>query len=412
MRLLVVSQHFWPEGFRINDVTRSLVERGVEVDVLAGKPNYPEGRIFPGYRAWGLQRESWSGLTIFRVPNFPRGKGGAWRLAFNYLSFIVSGALLGPWILRGRKYEVTFVCGMSPILQAIPAILISRLKGVKVALWVQDLWPESLAATGYVRNPVMLKVVEQAVRWVYCHSDLILVQSSAFEAPVAALAPGKPIVYYPNSVDAMFSDPPAPGVELPEVEALNEGFSVVFAGNVGAAQAVDVIVEAAELLKPYPEIRVVVFGKGSRWVWMGEQAQERGLTNLHLPGRFPVETMPGLMQKANALLVTLTDAPIFAFTIPTKVQAYLAAGRPILACLNGVGARLVERAGAGLSVPAEDSRGLADAILRLYRMTPEERSEMGENGRRHFKANFDHEDLMDDLMEHFTEMSVREGASA
>ena len=405
MRILIVSQYFWPEGFRINEVVRSLVEKGVEVDVLTGKPNYPEGAVFNGYRAGGCQVESWAGATVYRVPLFPRGARGALRLALNYLSFVASGLMFGPWLLRKRQYDVVFVYGLSPILLAIPAIFLAWIKRRKLIVWVQDLWPESLSATGYVRNARVLRAVEWVVRWIYRHTDLLLVQSRAFEAPVAALAPGKPIAYYPNSVDATFAEPPSPDVALPDVPALDEGFAVVFAGNVGAGQAVEVMVEAAALLKDVPQIRFVVFGQGSRWDWMREQVQNRGLTNLHLPGRFPVNTMPGLMQKAGALLVTLADEPIFAMTVPNKVQAYMAAGRPILACLNGEGARLVAEAQAGLSVPAQDAKALAAAVLQLYRMPAEERAQLGANGRSYFKTHFDHDKLVDELMAHLRAMS-------
>lgn len=409
VRILIVSQYFWPEGFRINEVVRTLLERGMQVDVLTGKPNYPEGEIFEGYRAWGAQVESWGGATVFRVPLFPRGARGGLRLVLNYLSFVAMGTFLGPWLLRKRSYDVVFVYGLSPILLAIPAIFLSWLKRKKLVLWVQDLWPESLAATGYVRNPRVLATVGRVVRWIYGRTDLLLVQSRAFQAPVAVMAPGKSVLYYPNSVDASFSEPPATGVVLPQVPAMESRFPVVFAGNVGAGQAVDVIVEAAELLKKYPEIQLVVFGQGSRWDWMREQVQARGLTNLHLPGRFSISTMPGLMQKASALLVTLANEPIFALTVPNKVQAYLAAGRPILACLNGEGARIVEEAGAGFGVPAEDADALAAAVLRLYRLSPDQRAEMGANGRRYYKAHFDHDTLVDELMVHLRTVSTTVG---
>jgi glycosyltransferase involved in cell wall biosynthesis len=324
----------------------------------------------------------------------------------------VTGTTLGPWLLRKRQYDVVFVYGLSPILLAIPAIFLSWLKRRKLIVWVQDLWPDSLAATGYVRNHNILRGVEWVVRWVYKHTDLLLVQSRAFLIPVAALAPGKAIAYYPNSVDGMFCESPPADVVLPEVPAMDEGFPVVFTGNVGAGQGVEVMVEAAELLRAYPEINLVVFGNGSRWDWMYEQVQSRGLTNLHLPGRFPVNTMPGLMHKAGALLVTLADEPIFAVTVPNKVQAYMAAGRPILACLNGEGARLVNEADAGLSVPAGDAKSLAAAVLQIYRMSSQARAEMGANGRRYFKTHFDHEKLVDELIEHLRVMSVRDGESA
>jgi glycosyltransferase involved in cell wall biosynthesis len=405
MRVLIVTQYFWPESFSINAIVKSMVKKGLEVDVLTGKPNYPEGSIFSGYRAWGCQREQWAGATMYRLPLLPRGVRSNWRLALNYLSFVVMGLVFGPWMLRGRGYDVILVYAPSPILQAIPAIFLGWLKRTSVMVWVQDLWPDSLAATGYVRNQCVLRIVERVVRWIYRHTDLLLVQSRAFEAPVAALAPGKPIAYHPNSVDGAFTEPPFPDIALPEVIALDEGFPVVFAGNLGAGQAVEVMVEAAELLKDVPEIRLVVFGQGSRWDWMREQVQARGLTNLHLPGYFPGNTMPGLMQKAGALLVTLADEPIFAMTVPNKLQAYMAAGRPILACLNGEGARLVAEAQAGLSSPAQDAKALAAAALQLFRMPTEVRTQLGANGLRYFKAHFDHDKLVDELIAHLRAMS-------
>lgn len=409
MRVLVVSQYFWPENFSVNSVVVSLLARGLEVDVLTGKPNYPEGVVYSGYSAWGCHSELWNAATIFRLPIMPRGSKSALKLMFNYLSFVISGLLLAPWILRKRQYDVVFVYAPSPILQAIPAILLGWLKRCGVILWVQDLWPDSLSATGYVRSPLILSIVQRVVRWIYSHMDLLLLQSRAFEAPVATLAPGKPLAYYPNSVDAVFAAPSAQDAVLPVVPELDEGFAVVFAGNVGSGQAVDVIVEAAVLLRNIKQIRFVVFGQGSRLSWMREQVKGRELANLHLLGRFPVETMPSLMQKAGALLVTLADQPTFALTVPNKVQAYMAAGRPILACLNGEGARLVTEAEAGLSIPAQDAVRLAAAVMQLYMMPAEARAQMGINGRRYYEAHFHHDKLIDDLVAHLFARSRAKG---
>ncbi|MBB3212975.1 glycosyltransferase involved in cell wall biosynthesis [Herbaspirillum sp. Sphag1AN] len=401
MKVLIVSQYFQPESFRINDVVKSLVEKGVEVDVLTGKPNYPDGDYFQGYRGWGCQREQWAGANIYRVPLAARGKRSALKLIFNYLSFIAAGCLFGPWLLRRRRYDAIFVYATSPLLQAIPALFLGFLKRSKVLVWVQDLWPDSLAATGYVRNAVALKCVEYIVRLIYRHADLLLVQSEAFKQNVRKLAPGKPIVYYPNSVDRIFSS--GDDGELPQLPFPYNGFTVVFAGNVGSGQAVEVIVGAADLLRGRQDISFVVFGKGSRWDWMESQVRELGLTNVYLPGRFPVEMMPGVMSKASVLLVTLADEAIFAATVPNKVQAYMAVGKPIIASLNGEGARLVAEAGAGLAVPAEDSTALAAAVLQLVEMTDAEREQMGENGRAFFKQHFDHDKLIDRLITHFSD---------
>ena len=400
LRVLIVSQYFWPEDFRINDLAATLAEKGVEVEVLTGKPNYPEGRPFPDYRVGGYQREEWRGATVHRVPLFPRGQRSAARLALNYLSFVFFGCVVGAWKLRKHPFDVIFVYGTSPILQAIPALLIGWLKKKKVVVWVQDLWPESLEATGYVKNPIALGMMKSVVRGIYRHSDLLLVQSKAFIPRVEAMAGGTPVTYYPNSVDPAFGAPPSG--ELPAIAALDAGFCVLFAGNVGVGQAVEVIVEAATLLRDQPGISFVVLGNGSRWDWMQEQVHARQLTNLHLPGRFPVKAMPGLMQKAAALLVTLADEPIFAETVPNKVQAYMASGKPILACLNGEGARRIQdEARAGLAVPAENGAALAAAVLGLFHMPLAERDIMGARGRSYFRENFDHDRLTDQLIDHF-----------
>lgn len=398
MRLLVLSQYFWPETFGVNQLVSALVRKQIHVTVLTGKPNYPDGQVFSGYRSCGIQHEEFAGAHVVRVPLVPRGNRSSFRLAMNYLSFIFSGYLLAPFVLRGKPFDAVFVYAPSPILQALPAIFLAWLKRAPLVLWVQDLWPESLSATGYVRNRYVISAIRQLVRFIYSHSDLILVQSRAFEAPVAALAPATPIVYYPNSVDEAFAAPATQ--EAPYVSGLDAGFSVMFAGNIGTAQAIEVIVKVACLLKDYPDIHFVVIGEGSRWTWMKQEVQRRGLNNVHLPGRFPVELMPCLMQKASVLLVTLADQEIFKATIPSKVQAYLAAGRPILACLNGEGADLVTCSGAGLAVPAENEHALAEAVLRLYRMSPEERETIGALGRLYYSRNFSHEMLIDQLVGH------------
>lgn len=395
MRIVIFSQYFWPENFPINNLCESLVARDVEVEVLTGKPNYPQGRIFDGYRASGCMRQEYRGARIVRIPLSPRGKG-AFRLALNYLSFVVSGLIFAPWVMRRKKFDAIFVYAPSPILQALPALLLGRMKRCPVVLWVQDLWPESLSATGYIPNRLVLRLVAQVVRYIYRHTDLILVQSRAFEQPVRTLAGDTPIEYYPNSVSREFAEPPV-GDAVP-VDGLEEGFTVVFAGNIGQAQAVGVIVEAARLLKDYNEIRFVVVGDGSARPWMLTEIENDGLENVFLPGRFPLEAMPGILQRASVLLVTLADREIFAATIPSKVQAYMAAGRPIIACLNGEGARLVEEAEAGLACPAEDGQALAEAVLRVYRYPSERREELGRNGRGYYRQHFDHEDLVEQLI--------------
>lgn len=405
MKILIFNQYFWPESFRINEIACALKSRGHEVEVMTGKPNYPEGKFFSGYGAWGIKKESWRDISIYRVPMLAKGNRGAIKLVLNYLSYIVSGLLFAPWLLRKKKYDVIFVYGVSPIFQAIPASFLGWLKGAPVVLWVQDLWPQSAEATGYVKSPFLLKLLEKFVRLTYAHTDLLLVQSEAFIDSVSRLAPNIPIAYYPNSVEKEFYSPQA--ISAPYIESLQSGFTVLFAGNVGAAQAMETIVAAAERLRTYVEIKIVILGSGSKSGWVAHQIVEKKLTNLHQEGRFPVETMPILMRKASALLVTLTNQPIFELTVPNKIQAYLAVGKPVIACLNGEGARLVGEAKAGVAVRAEDGEGLADAIVSLYQMSEFEREQMGVNGRAYFKQHFDEEMLTTELIKHFEKLILR-----
>ncbi|MDB5822795.1 MAG: hypothetical protein JWR21_1499 [Herminiimonas sp.] len=407
MKILIVSQYFAPENFPINSIVKSLVETGVEVDILTGKPNYPEGLIFPGYRALGWTRETWNGARVCRVPIFPRGVRGALRLALNYLSFVFFASVFGPWLVRGKRYDAVFVYAPSPILQVIPAIVLAKIKRCKVAVWIQDLWPESLAATGYIADVRLLQMMRGIVRAIYARTDLLLVQSRGFQPSVMALANGRPLAYLPNAVDDMFFAD-GPDMPLPHIEGLDAGFVVLFAGNIGAAQGVGVIVDAAALLSTHAAIHFVVAGNGSKLEWLRQQTQARGLTNLHLPGRLPSSIMPTLMSKASALLVTLTADEIFSVTVPSKVQAYLASGRPILASLDGEGARLITEAEAGLTVPAQDAKGLAEAVLRLYYMSDEERSRMGANGRRYCRENFMQEKVVGQLIGHLRALSASE----
>jgi glycosyltransferase involved in cell wall biosynthesis len=403
VRVLVVSQYFWPEEFRINQVCKSLVEKGVQVDVLTGKPNYPEGKIFPGYKILGFQLEKYFGINISRVPLVPRGKNSRLRLTFNYLSFIISGLMFGPWLKRDKKYDVIFVYGLSPLMLAFPALFLGWLKKVPVVIWVQDLWPESLSATGYVKNRYILWVIRILVQFIYRHADQLLVQSRAFVEPVRALASGREIVYYPNSVDGSFAIPAA--VKTTCISGIEGRFIVMFAGNIGVAQNVRVILEAATLLKEVNDIQFVLLGEGSCRQWLLQKVAERQLKNLHLPGRFPVETMPGFMQSASILLVTLADREIFAATVPNKIQAYMATGIPIIACLNGEGARIVSEAKAGLTVPADNASALAKAILLLYEMPESDRKKMGLNGGSYYQKHFNHEVLIDQLIEHLVHVS-------
>jgi glycosyltransferase involved in cell wall biosynthesis len=384
MRILILSQYFWPESFRINAFAEALTEAGAEITVLTAQPNYPEGMVFDGYRALSLRRERYgAAIEVFRVPIVPRARASALRLASNYISFVVSAAVLGPWLLRRRQFDVIFVYAPSPILQSIPGVVLKRFKRAKLVTWVQDLWPQSLESTGYVRNPLLLGLAERVVRWIYRNNDELMGQSKAFVGAIEKLAGRTPVTYFPNPGETASSDDRRePQLILPD------GFNVVFAGNLGTVQALDTVLDAATILRADSEIRFVFVGSGSRLPWLTDQVARRGLSNVMLAGRFEPHAMPAILSQADAVLVSLQRGEILSQTIPSKLQAYLGAGRPILASLDGEGAALVAQAGAGFSSPAEDARGLADNVRRLKALDAHERAQMGAAGRTFYDAHF------------------------
>jgi glycosyltransferase involved in cell wall biosynthesis len=397
MKVLIVSQYFWPENFRINEVAQSLRQSGCDVTVLTGQPNYPDGKTFAGYKSWKAGKSEHDGLSIYRVPLAPRGKASAFRLAANYLSFIVFGSLLGPLLLRKEEFDVIFVFGMSPIMQAIPGIVLKRLRGKPLVTWVQDLWPESLQVTGHVRNERILNLFRAVVHWIYRECDLLLVQSNAFIQKIGPNAGDTPVAYHPNPGDA---EPVVVDASIPPALALEHGFNIVFAGNLGSFQAIDTILDAAELLRGRADVRFVLIGSGSRSAWLKQQIVARELGNVRLPGRFAPADLPPILAQASALIVSLSRNPIISLTIPSKLQTYLATGRPIICAIDGEAARIVREADAGVSCGAEDASALADAVLKLYAATPEERRRMGENGRRYHAEHFSPPILTDRLIMH------------
>ena len=388
MRILIVTQYFWPENFRINDLALGLRARGHEVTVFTGKPNYPGGRFFPGYGFFRRSTEDYNGIRVIRVPLIPRGDGGPLGLFLNFLSFALFGSLLAPLRCRG-PFDAILVYEPSPVTVGLPALVLKRLKRVPILFWAQDLWPETLSATGVVRARWLLALVDRLVRFIYRHCDLVLVQSRAFTPRVQTQGvPAKKIRYYPNSAEELYR-PVAVEPQAPERQLLPQGFRVMFAGNIGAAQDFETIIAAAEKLKADRYIQWVIIGDGRQYAWVEQEIARRGLRDtVHLLGRYPVESMPRFFALADALLVTLRNEPIFSLTIPTKIQSYLACGRPIVAALDGEGARVIEESGSGIAVGAGGAAALAEAVSRLHRTPAPELEAMGRRGREYFERHF------------------------
>ena len=404
MRLLIVTQYFWPENFRVNDLVGALVERGHQVTVLTGEPNYPDGRIFPEYRANPQDFAVFEGAEVVRVPLLPRGRGAA-RLALNYLSFVVSAGVAAPWLLRDREFDVIFVYQPSPITSCLPAILVGRLKAVPVILWTLDLWPETLQVIGIIQSPYLLGAVGGMVSFIYKHCALVLGGSRAFELSVRRYAgSATKYRYFPQWSEELFDEQGALPEIAPEVRPFSDTFNVLFAGNIGDAQDFPAILDAAALVRTDRRIRWLIVGDGRAADWVRAEIVARGLEEtVVMLGRHPISRMPSFFIVAGALLVSLRRDPVFAMTIPGKVQTYLAAGRPIVGMLDGEGSRVIAESGAGFVAPSGDSLGLATAVRRLAGMSEVERRGMGDRGRVYASLEFGRESLLAQLEIFMTE---------
>jgi glycosyltransferase involved in cell wall biosynthesis len=396
VKILIVSQYFWPENFRINDLTQELMQRGHSVTVLTGIPNYPAGRVFDAYRQNPKAFEQYRGARVWRVPMLARGHGAV-RLFLNYLSFVIGACLYGPWRLRGQQADVIFVFEPSPVTVGLPAILLGWIKRAPVVFWALDLWPETLAAIGVVQSPRVLGWVGNLVKFIYERCTLVLGQSRGFLASIAKYCSDtQKIRYFPSWAEEVFNQPDLlPAAEVPVLEGV---FNVLFAGNIGEAQDLPAVLEAAESLKANTAIRWMIVGDGRKSDWLLEEVARRGLQgNVLLLGRFPVERMPSFYAHADALLVSLKKDPVFSMTIPGKVQSYLMAGVPLVGMLDGEGAKVITEANAGLVCAAGDSDGLAAAVLEIAAMRADQRHQLGANGRAFAQKEFGRGLLMDRL---------------
>lgn len=411
LRILVVTQYFWPENMRINDLVRDFSQKGHEVTVLTGWPNYPEGKVFSEYKAQPGSFKNYFGARVVRVPLVSRGKRSI-SLILNYLSFFFSASIFGTYKLRNEKFDSVFVYAVSPIMAAIPAVVIGRLKKVPVFIWVLDLWPETLRAVGVLRNPTLLGAVGRVVSWIYNRADYLLLQSKGFAGNVRQyctkeISPDR-LVYFPSWAEDDFSG------SSPEASSLFERddstFTVVFAGNLGEAQDLPAVLEAVESLRDRVSVRWVIVGDGRMSKWLGEQVESRGLKNVLLLGRHPLSAMPGIFACADALLVSLKTNDVFERTVPGKVQAYLASSKPILGMINGEAARIIDEAGCGYSCRSGDAKELARITQRLASTDSAQREAMGQAGRFYYLSHFSKSALLIRLEALFRVATLRKDA--
>jgi len=387
MRVIVLSQFYPPEPASIpHAMACDLIKRGHQALSITGFPNYPSGKIYPGYRQRLWQREELDGVPVLRLPLYPDHSRSGVRRALNFLSFAASTSLLGP-ILCGSA-DVMWVYH-PPLTVGIPAWWIGLLRRVPFIYGIHDMWPETLMATGMMRSRIGLAALGHLAQFIYNRAAAITVISPGFKRNLIAKGvPADKIHVIPNWADEDLYRPVPPDPALAAKHGLAGRFNVVFAGNMGFAQALDTVIEAAQQLSDLPEVQFVLIGDGVDESRLRQMVAEQQVSNVRFLGRQPEERMPHFFALADVALVHLKRDPLFEITIPAKTQAYMACGRPILMAVAGDAADVVRDAGAGLTCEPEDPEALAHAVRQFYVMTAADREALGQAAREAFEAGY------------------------
>ena len=406
MNILIVTQYFHPENFRINDFAIEFSKRGHNVTVLTGTPNYPGGKFFDGYGIFKNNYEEYNGIKIYRIPLIPRGSGSSARLAINYISYVISG-FFASGLVSKNSADIIFVFEPSPITVALPAILIKKIKKIPICLWVLDLWPESVISAGNIKTSVIPNLLNPIVKFIYNKSDKILVSSQGFIKSIVEKGINeKKISFYPQWAEEVFQPINVKKYSLNKIP--EKSFKIMFAGNIGEAQDFKSIIDTAKLLKDYKNIHWIILGGGRKEAWVKSQIHEHKLeNNFHMLGKFPLEKMPEFYAQADCMLFSLKKEYIFSITIPAKVQSYLACAKPILAMIDGEASSIINDSKAGLSCPSESPELLAKNIKKLSKMSKVELDKLGKNALDCYKKYFERNMLMDKAESIFSEMIKR-----
>ena len=395
MRILLVTQYFYPEVFKSNDLAFELARRGHHVDALVGIPNYPEGKYFKGYGIFRKRHEVVNGVNVYRVFQTPRGKGG-WRLPVNYFTFVISGCL---WVLFKFAWKKRYDCIIghepSPIFQAYPALLLRKFRKTPFYYWIMDLWPDAMKSGGGVKNEKVLNFVDKLVKGIYRQTDKILITSERFREPIAAKGDfADKIIYFPNwSDDILKMD------DSYDIPKLPDGFKIMIAGNMGKAQDLDSVSRLMLNLKEEKDIKWIFVGGGSRKEWMEEFIREHGLSEqAFCLGQYPFKAMPGFYKQADAMLVTLRGGfPHLDAVVPARLQSYMSAGRPVLAMIGCGGVDIIEESNCGYAVGPGEDGALAKIIKDKVLADRENFEELGKNGRKYYEKHFRLDDCIDNL---------------
>jgi len=401
MKILILSQWYPPEPVAIpHEMAYDLVKRGHQVLSITGFPNYPSGKIYTGYRQHFWQWEEMDGVQVLRLPLYPyHGRSGALRVV-NFLSFAVSALLLGPLLCSSA--DIIYVYH-PPLTIGLPAWVIGLLRRVPFVYDIKDMWPETLRATGMMESNTVYSMLNFLAKFIYTRAAAIVVPSPGFKRNLLNKGVAADKIYIiPNWADEKIYQPVPPDSALAKEYGLAGRFNIIYAGNIGLAQALDTVVEAAQQLSDLPAIQFVFIGDGVDEPRLRQRVVAYKDKNVRFLGRQPAERIPYFLALADVLLVHLKRDPLFEITIPSKTLAYMACGRPILMAVAGDAADVIRSAGAGLVCAPQDPEALASTVRTFYMMPAVERERMGQAGREAFLKHYTRHALMDQYETLFT----------
>lgn len=390
-RVLVVCQHFWPEAFRINDVCDFLVEKGCDIEVLCGIPNYPKGQFFDGYSWFYNRRQTHGGIRIRRAFEIPRGSNSNFRIFINYMSFPLASLLHVPRLLT-KKYDKIFIYQLSPVMMAWAGIVVGRLKRIETTMYVLDLWPENLFSVLDVKRPFWRRVATRVSHWHYKKVDKLVVLSEKMKqrlVEITGIAEDK-IIVLPQACEKIY-EKDVHDTKL--AQRFKGGFNILFTGNISPAQSFETIIDAARQLKNdgLQNINWIIVGDGMSRQWLEDEVKQAGLADIfYFEGFKPVEDIPKYTGFADVLVACLVKSDLLEATIPAKVMSYFAAGRPTVLAMDGEVRDLVNKTiKCGFAGPTEDAKILAVNIKKIYDMPAKDRQAMGARGRAYHLKYFE-----------------------
>lgn len=389
MNIFVISQNYYPDNFRINDITASLVKRGHQVTVLTGLPDYSTSKIPKEYKRFKNRKQCINGVQILRVPIIARRSGAFFR-SLNYLSFALSAYIYS--IFTQRDFDVIFVYQPSPATMIFPAIKLKRKSKKNILLYCLDIWPECLKVFGIQEESFIYTIIAQISKYLYQGCDQIAVSSKPFFQYLHKVndIPYNKMCYLPQHAEDIYLK-----MDLQAID--NHCIDFVFTGNIGKAQDIECIIEAVKIICDIPDFKVHLVGDGSHLAHCKQMIKEKHLEDKFvLHGRHPIDQMPEFYRLADACLLTLKCDNFVGMTMPSKLQSYMAAGKPVIGAISGAAQEVIKESNCGLCVDASDAKGLAE-MMKAFIQNPNAYKNCGENGRRYFKQNFTKAIFMDHL---------------